>query len=282
MKDCYTPHEALIVEFIDNKPDIFTIRLKLTDPDVANGYTFYPGQFNMIYMYGVGEVAISIVNDKDYTPGFFTHIIQVVGRITKGMVKLKVGDKVGIRGAYGTCWPLELIKRHDIVIATGGLGNAPLMAAVEEILNNRHQYGKLYVLHGIRSSDVLICEDMYERWNNAPDTQVMMATSTANPVDNGKWQWKKGFVTDFIGQLGINFKNTVVLTVGPEIMMKSVADKFIERGLSPDNVFLSLERSMKCAVGHCGHCQLGAEFVCKDGPVYSYSKCKKLLDVRGL
>lgn len=280
--DAYTPHEAIINNFIQNQPDVFTLELQFTDSKIADNYSFQPGQFNMVYLYGVGEVAISIVRPENPVKGAFSHIIQAVGRITHGMNKLKVGEHIGIRGPFGSHWPIELSKDKDVLIFTGGLGNAPLMAAVEEILANPMDYKKLYVLHGIKSSDLLICEDMYQRWHNSLNTRVMMATSSKDPVDNGKWLWQRGFVTDLIPLLNIDVKNTMVMTVGPEAMMKSVAKSCIALGIDANNIFLSLERSMKCAIGHCGHCQLGPEFICKDGPVYAYSACKDLLEVEGL
>jgi len=280
--DAYTPHEAEVVELIKDHHDIFTLRLKFTSPELDAKYSFRPGQFNMIYLYGVGEVAISIVNDRNYQPGRFEHTIQVVGRITKGMMKLQTGDKVGVRGPFGTSWPLMEAMGKDVIIVTGGLGNAPLVAATEEVLRNRDRYGKLRVLHGIKSNDWLIYEDMYERWNNSPNTKVMMATSHEEPINNGKWQWKKGYVTAYLSELDVDFANSIVMTVGPEPMMLAVAKDFIKAGVKPDNVFVSLERSMKCAIGHCGHCQLGSQFICKDGAVYSYPACEKLLAVKGL
>jgi len=280
--DAYTPHEAEVVEFIKDHRDIFTLRLKFTSPELDAKYSFRPGQFNMIYLYGVGEVAISIVNDRNHQPGRFEHTIQVVGRITKGMMKLQTGDKVGVRGPFGTSWPLMEAMGKDVIIVTGGLGNAPLVAATEEVLRNRDRYGKLRVLHGIKSNDWLIYEDMYERWNNSPNTKVMMATSHEEPINNGKWQWKKGYVTAYLSELDVDFANSIVMTVGPEPMMLAVAKDFIKAGVKPDNVFVSLERSMKCAIGHCGHCQLGSQFICKDGAVYSYPACEKLLAVKGL
>lgn len=280
--DAYTPFEAEIVEFIQEKPDIFTLRLSITDKQIAEKYTFAPGQFNMVYLYGVGEVAISIVNDRNHQQGSFEHTIAAVGRITNGMNKFKTGDKIGIRGPFGSCWPLEKARGKNVIIVSGGLGNAPLVAATEEILLNRSLYNELYVLHGIRHPDLLIYTDLYERWNNSPKTKVMLATSEADPVVNYKWESVKGFVTNFIPKLKVDFKNTIVMTVGPEIMMKLVAKEFVTAGISPENIFLSLERSMKCAIGHCGHCQLGSQFVCKDGPIYSYTACENLLTVKGL
>ena len=285
IKDSYIPLEAEIIEFILNKPDIFTLRLRFTDPEIANLYSFRPGQFNMIYLYGVGEVPISIVNDYDCHDAklkSFKHIIQAAGRLTHGMNKLKTGDKVGVRGPFGTSWPLEEIQGKNVIVVTGGLGNAALIAATDEIICNRNLYRKLYVLHGIRSSDALICENMYERWHNSPNTRVMMATSHTDPVNNGKWLWERGLVTTFISKLDVNFNNSVVMTVGPEPMMKAVAKEFIASGVNPENIFLSLERNMKCAIGHCGRCQLREQFICKDGPVYPYSVCAELLEVKGL
>lgn len=279
-EDAYTPYEAEVVEFIQEDPEIFTIRLRMTDPEIRAKYSFRPGQFNMIYLYGVGEVAISIVNDRAFQSDVFEHTIQVVGRITKGMAKLQKGDKVGIRGAFGTSWPLEAAKGKDVVIMTGGLGNAPLVAATEEILKNRDQYGKVYVVQGIRHADGLIYRDKYERWNNMPNTEVLLAATVGEPF--GPWKWYNGFVTAAIPDLDIDHNKTVVMTVGPEIMMINVAKEFIKVGVPADQIFVSLERSMKCAIGHCGHCQMGKEFICKDGAVYPYPSVEKALQIKGI
>lgn len=280
--DAYLPYEAEVIERIQEHHDVFTLRLQLTDPKLTREYSFLPGQFNMIYLYGVGEVPMSIVNDRNYEKGRFEHTIQIVGRLTLGMAKLKAGDRVGIRGPFGTSWPISQAQGKNIIIVSGGLGNAPLVAVIEEILHKRNAYKKLYILHGMRSSDLLIYENHYERWNSAPDAQVMMATSHIDPVDNGKWKWKKGFVTNYIADLNVDFKNTVVMTVGPEVMMKTIAKEFEAVGVAAQNIYLSLERSMKCAIGHCGRCQLGTQFICKDGPVYPYSFCRNFLEVEGL
>ena len=280
--DPYLPHEAEVIEFIKEQHDIFTLRLQLTDSELASRYRFLPGQFNMIYLYGVGELPMSIVNDRNYEKGKFEHTIQIVGRLTLGISKLKSGDKVGIRGPFGTSWPTNEASGKNIIIVSGGLGNAPLVAVIEEILHSRDFYKKLYILHGIRSSDLLIYENRYERWNNSIDTKVMMATSHIEPVDNGKWTWRKGFVSCYITDLDVDFNDTAVMTVGPEAMMKAIAKEFEAAGVDPKNIYLSLERSMKCAIGHCGRCQLGSQFICKNGPVYSYFDCKNLLEIKGL
>ncbi len=279
-QDPYLPHEAEIVEFIEDAPDIFTIRLRLTDEILRKAYRFQPGQFNMIYLYGVGEVAISIVNDRKFDEEVFEHTIQVVGRVTKGMHQLKKGQTVGIRGPFGSSWPVEEARGKDVVIMTGGLGNAPLVAATETMLKNREAYGRIYVVQGVRHSRGLIYQDKYTRWNNVPDTKVIITATEGESF--GPWKWYQGFVTEAVKDLVLDYQNTYVMSVGPEIMMKNVARRFIDIGVPEHQIFVSLERSIKCAIGHCGHCQMGKEFICKDGAVYAYPQVEKLLDIKGV
>ncbi|MCF6765671.1 FAD/NAD(P)-binding protein [Thiotrichales bacterium 19S3-7] len=278
--DVYLPFEAEVIECLHDTDEIFTLRLELTDPQLRETYRFKPGQYNMIYLYGVGEVAISIVNDRKFNPNRFEHTIQVVGRVTKGMAKLQKGDRVGIRGPFGTQWPIDSAYGKDVVIMTGGLGNAPLVALTESLLNERDRFGKLYVVQGLRHSDGLIYQDKYSRWNELPNTEVIITRTEGDSF--GPWKWYQGFVTEAIDDLDIDYKNTIVMSVGPEIMMINVAKAFIKKGVPSDQVYVSLERSMKCAVGHCGHCQMGKEFVCKDGAVYAYPRVEKLLETKGV
>lgn len=279
-EDAYLPCEAEVIDFIQEDTDIFTLRLRLCDEKTRMVYRFEPGQFNMLYLYGIGEVAISIVNDRDFQSDVFEHTIQEVKRVTKGLAKLKAGDKVGIRGPFGSMWPIAEAKGRDVVIMTGGLGNAPLVAAVEAICKNRDAYGRLYIVQGVREAEGLIYRDKYTRWNQLPNTEVMITTSEGTPF--GPWKWYRGFVTEAIKALSIDLDNTFVMSVGPEIMMKNVAKAFVKLGVPAEHIFISLERSMKCAIGHCGHCQMGQEFVCKDGPVYAYSAVRKLLEIKGV
>lgn len=279
IRDTYLPYEAEVVEMIHDSDEIFTLRLRLTDPIARVQYRFQPGQFNMVYLYGVGDVAISIVNDRDFKAGQFEHTIHRIGHVTTGLQQLKAGDRIGIRGPYGTHWPLAQAKGKDVVVMTGGLGNAPLVAAVESMLNNREYYGKLTVVQGLRDTAGLIYQDKYIRWLKA-GIDVRMAATAGEPF--GPWQWYQGFVTAAIPEMDLDPANTVVMSVGPEIMMLNVAKSFIEQGVPAQQIYVSLERNMKCAVGHCGHCQLGPEFVCKDGPVYAYDKVAHVLSVKGI
>ena len=169
-QDAYLPHQAEIVEFIQDADDIFTLHLRFVDEELCKNYKFYPGQFNMLYLYGVGEVAISIVNDRNFANDIFEHTIQIVGRVTKGMGKLKAGETIGVTGRFGSSWPVEQAKGKDIVIMTGGL-NAPLVATTEEILKDRETYGKVYIVQGIRDTFGLIYQDKYVHCNNQPNTE---------------------------------------------------------------------------------------------------------------
>ncbi len=279
-EDAYLPYEAEIVEFIQDAPDIFTLRCSLVDKNLRQQYRFEPGQFNMLYLYGVGEVAISIVNDRAFSADIFEHTIQVVGRITKGMSKLEKGQKIGIRGPFGSMWPVDEAKGKDVVIMTGGLGNAPLVAACERIFANRDAYNRVYVVQGIKEAKGLIYQDKYTRWNNIENTEVIITATAGESF--GPWKWYQGFVTEAIPDLTLDYANTVVMSVGPEIMMKNVAKSFIQTGVPKDNIYISLERSMKCAIGHCGHCQMGKEFICKDGAVYAYPMVESLLEIKGV
>jgi NAD(P)H-flavin reductase len=138
----------------------------------------------------------------------------------------------------------------------------------------------VYVVQGLRHADGLIYQDKYTRWNEQPNTEVIITATEGEP--HGPWKWYDGFVTATIEDLDIDHKNTYVMSVGPEIMMTNVAKAFIESGVPEEQIFISLERSMKCAIGHCGHCQMGKEFVCKDGAVYTYPAVKKLLSIKGV
>lgn len=275
MNDAYCINEAEITERIQESPDIFTIKMRL-DNKIAPQYAFAPGQFNMLYLYGIGEIPISIVAYEKES-GILTHTIRVVGRLTNGFNVLKKGDKIGIRGPFGRGWPLEEAINKDIVIITGGLGAVPLTAAVNYILGHRDKYGELKILQGVKCSAEHIYCERYDIWSNAPGTKVILSADEGDP----NWPWAVGFVTEQIKNLKLNPDNTIALTCGPEIMMRIAADHCIKKDISPKNIYLSMERSMHCGLGHCGHCQFGGVFVCKDGPVFSYSEVHDLLGRKG-
>ena len=272
----HLPHEAEILERIQESDSIFTLRLRFTDPVIQAAYRFQPGQFNMVYLYGVGEVPISIVSDP-LDEHLLDHTIRRVGRVTEGLAQLRAGDRIGIRGPYGRGWPLEPVEGKDVAVITGGLGCAPVVSVINYIMRRRERYGKLTIIQGVKHSRDLIYRDRYQTWAAAPDTQVLIAASAGEAL----WPWHVGPVTDLFEQAQFDPAKTVAMMCGPEGMMIAGAGLLAQRGVAQENIYLSMERNMQCAVGLCGHCQYGGKFICKDGPIFSYPEVKGLFGVRG-
>ena len=272
----HVPWEAEVVERIQESPTIFTLRLRLVDEEVRQAYRFAPGQFNMVYLYGVGEVPISIASDPQDT-NLLGHTIRAVGRVTEGLSRLGAGERLGLRGPYGRGWPLAEAEGKDIVVVTGGLGCAPVVAVINYIIMRRERFGRLTVIQGVKHSEELIWRERYAYWNTLPDTQVLLAADHGGPL----WPWHVGLVTEVFDQMEITPQRSVAMMCGPEGMMRAAVRNLTERGLAEDSIYLSMERNMQCAIGQCGHCQFGASFICRQGPVFAYSRIKELLGVRG-
>jgi len=276
MNNPYLLHEAEIVERIAEATGIFTLRLRFTDPAVHGAYQFRPGQFNMVYLYGVGEVAISIVSDPR-NEHLYDHTIRVVGRVTRGLERLRSGEFVGIRGPFGRGWPLREAQGRDVLIVTGGLGCAPTVSVINYILNRRDRYGRLIIMQGVKHADDLLWRDRYAQWARQPDTDVIIAADQGAAL----WPWHVGLVTDLFDNIHLNPARTVAMMCGPEGMMHAAVKQLTQRGVEEAEIYLSMERNMQCAVGHCGHCQFGGKFVCRDGPVFSFPQIKELFGVKG-
>jgi len=250
--------------------DTFTLELESQTKESA--FHFAPGQFNMVYVYGVGEVPISICGDPADASALL-HTTRAVGTVTMAMKKLRPGDVVGIRGPFGTSWPLEAAKGKDLIIVAGGIGLPPLRPAIYSALRNRESYNKVHLLFGARTPKDILFPKQLETWRtgNAVQVHVTVDRSMAG------WKGNVGVVTTLIPKIGFDPQNSVAMIVGPEVMMRFTALELLKRGISPDNIYVSMERNMKCGVGLCGHCQYGPHFICKDGPVFPYSRIKELL-----
>lgn len=270
------PHEAEVVERIEETPTIFTLRLRFTDPAVHDAFGFIPGQFNMLYLYGVGEVPISIVSDPQ-DEHMYDHTIRAVGRVTQALAKLQVGDRVGVRGPFGRGWPLQAAEGKDVLIATGGLGCAPVVSVINYVLRRRERFGRLTIMQGVKHADDLIWRSKYEEWSRLPNTQVLLAASHGGP----SWPWHVGHLPVLFEEAQITNHNCTAMMCGPEGMMIAVTEALQERGFPEEHIWLSMERNMQCGDGKCGHCQHGGKFVCKDGPVFSYPQVKSLLGKKG-
>jgi NAD(P)H-flavin reductase len=277
VKNPYLPCEAIIIDKIIESPSIFTLRLEFCDSATQRAYSFEPGQFNMVYLQGVGEIPISIVSDPQYEP-FYDHTIRVVGRVTKAMSHLIIGERVGIRGPFGTGWPLDYFKKKDVIVITGGIGCAPTVSVINYIVKRRDEFARLVIMQGVKHSDDFFFKERFDRWRTVKNTHVFLA---ADVVGESPYQWHKGFVTEMLDSISLS-TDTCAILCGPEIMMKHAINRLKDKGLSESNCFLTLERSMHCGIGHCGHCQLGPKFICKDGPVFCYPDIKQWLNRPGL
>ncbi|MEW6094841.1 MAG: FAD/NAD(P)-binding protein [Chloroflexota bacterium] len=268
------PHWAKIVKIIPEAEGISTYHLKFTDPEVRERYHFLPGQFNMLYVPGYGEAAISMSSDGASSNGLVIHTIRHVGNVTKAVSRMKVGDVVGLRGPFGTAWPLDQIHGMDMVIACGGIGLPPLRGAVYHIIRHRADYGKVTLLYGARTPKDLMYPTEYETWK-AADIDVQVT------VDRGdeSWNGRVGVVPMLFYHFRVEPRRTAVLTCGPEIMMRFVIYEALARRIPSDQIFVSLERNMKCGQGACGHCQQGTYFICKDGPVFPFSALEPIFNV---
>lgn len=270
------PEPAEIVEKRSFGPQIHVFRLRLSDPAARPRFDFEQGQFNMVSVPGVGEVAISISSDPDDTD--LEHTIRIVGRTTRVIDTLGVGDILGIRGPYGSAWPLLEARWKDVLVVTGGLGCAPVTGAIEYMFRRRANYGRIVVLHGVKKPADMVHRERFEAWRREPDTQVLLTSDEPDRT----WKDRFGVVTELFDEVQIDPGRTIVFICGPEVMMRYAVRILRERGVSMDRVFVSLERNMKCAIGLCGHCQFGPEFVCKDGPILPFSRIERFFGVRGL
>lgn len=273
--NCYLPHEVEIVERIQETPDVYTWKLRFTDPEVAQSYRFEHGQFNMLYLYGVGEVPISIMsNDGE----LLVHTIRAVGRVTNAMMGLQVGDRIGLRGPYGRGWPLQQSRGKDLVFVTAGLGCAPVVSSIRYVVEHRDHYGKLVIMQSVKHRHDILWEPQYDAWRQVRDTQILLAASR----EKTHWpQWELGRVSVLFDKADFDRSNCSVMMCGPDQMMAGSARTLAGLGVDPDQIYLSMERNMQCAVGHCGHCQFGSQFICKDGPVFSFPEVENLMKVKG-
>lgn len=270
--NAYVPVPMRIGRRSQDIDGVFTWVLKPSE-----SLSFAPGQFNMLYAHGVGEVPISISGDPNDSSTLH-HTIRVVGNVTQALGALEAGDEVGVRGPFGSGWPLAEASGQDVLFIGGGLGLAPLRPAILSVLAKRSEFGQVIIIYGARSPADILFRDELERWRGRFDV-TLEATVDHSGAD---WYGPVGVVTRLIAKADIDPEFCLAMLCGPEIMMRFTARELEQRGFDQSQIWVSLERSMKCAVGLCGHCQLGGTFVCKDGPVYRYDHVASKLLVRGL
>lgn len=253
-------------------PDVVTLTLQ-----AAGWPGFAPGQFNMLGLPGVGEVAISFSGKPD-VDNTITHTIRAVGPVSRALTALEPGEWLTLRGPYGLPWPMERAEGRDVVVAAGGLGMAPLRPAVYHLLTHRERYGKITLLYGTRSPEDILYLDELRDWRSRLDLEVGITVDHAGP----DWHGHVGVVTKLMPGADFDPATTTAYLCGPEIMMRFAAVALANAGVAGTEIFLSMERNMQCGIGLCGHCQLGPHFVCRDGPVFDWTEMQPLMAIKEL
>ena len=264
---------ATVDEIVDEGADTYTYRSTLDDPQALDRFSFLPGQIDMVGVFGVGEVPISRSSDPA-DPGRIAHTIRICGRVTHVIEALKVGDHITLRGPLGRPWPLDRARGGDLVIVAGGLGMAPLHSAVYSAVRDRAAYRRVLLLVGARDPAQILYRDELERLGDG-DVDVHLTVDRADEA----WPHREGLITALFPDVGIDPDASTVLMCGPEIMMRFAMQALSAMAIPDDRLWLTMERTMHCAVRLCGHCQLGPYFVCADGPIFRYDEVKDLLEV---
>lgn len=268
------PEPVRVLEKTSESPDVVTLTL---EAGPGRERAFLPGQFSMLYAFGVGEAPISMSGDPARS-NVLVHTIKAVGAVTRALCLLEPGSAVGMRGPFGMPWPMEDFVGSDLIIVAGGLGLAPLRPVLYRILEERAAYGRVHLLVGARTPEDLLFRQELEQWKRRSDINVLVTVDRAV----AGWSGRVGVVPALLSELEIGPSGAVALLCGPEVMMRFTLRELFRRGLAEERIYLSMERNMKCAVGFCGHCQYGPSFICKDGPVFRYDRIRSLFWLREL
>lgn len=268
------PEPYVVTRFHWELPDTYTMTLEPADGDSMR---FEPGQIAMVYVFGAGEVPISVSSSSRRRDAIeLTN--RAGGSVTRAGAKLGVGDTVGIRGPFGRPWPMDTARGGDIVVVGGGIGLAPLRSVVYEVLDDRDAFNNAAIVYGTRNPATLLFERELREWRGHFDLDVEVTVDRA-PTS---WRGDVGLVTDLLPRIDFDVSSATAMVCGPEIMMRFVGRDLVDMGMDPARVFLTMERNMKCGIGLCGHCQLGPQFLCKDGPVFPLTVVGPLMNVEEL
>lgn len=268
--DALTSRRATVTDIHRQTHDVVTLDV---EPGPGLG-PFAAGQYDMVYAFGVGEAPISVSSDPVDAPSR-SYTVRAVGAVTGALHELQPGATIGVRGPFGRPWPLDVAAGGDLVIVGGGIGLAPVRPAIVRAMAERDRYRRLVVVVGARTPRNLVFRDDLAAWRDDP--QVELHVTVDSPARG--WRGEVGLVTRALPDLDVDPVRVTLFTCGPEVMMRAVARDLVALGADPGRLFVTLERNMRCAVGTCGHCQLGAVFVCRDGPVFPWSRVSDLLSV---
>lgn len=262
-----TPARIMAVEDLTAMEKLYTLSLP---EGVSLGHK--PGQFLELSVFGVGEAPISITSSPSRSNGAFELCVRKAGDMTNVLHTMGVGDTVGIRGPFGTPFPMDHFQGKDLLFVVGGLGLAPARGVINQVLDERGKYGKVTILYGARTPDDLLFTDELALWDELDDVDLHVTVDRAREG----WQGHVGVITTLFPELQVYARNTVAITLGPPIMYRYVLMELLGKGITEGNIWFSFERRMKCGIGKCGHCQINHIYTCQDGPSFSFKDIKNL------
>jgi len=267
----YLPAIATITEVRQETPDINTFVVAFDEPKLRESFTYLPGQFVEVSVFGIGECPIGIASSPTWKE-FIELCVRAVGTVTNAIHDLDVGDKLGVRGPLGNSWPTKEIEGKDVLFIGGGIGLPPLRSLIQYVLDNRERYGAVEIIYGARSPQDLVYKLELKEWDERPDVDLYVTVD----VGDETWDGPVGFVPPFLREINPSPENKVTFTCGPPIMIKLVVEALEEMGYADANIITTLEMKMKCGVGKCGRCNIGDLYICRDGPVFSFEQLRLL------
>jgi sulfhydrogenase subunit gamma (sulfur reductase) len=266
------PQAARVEERVPETGDTVSLRFCPLD---SRPFAYRPGQFNMVGIPGFGEAPFSF-SSLDGGDGTFIHTIRVAGNVVGALQPLQPGGLVAFRGPFGTGWPLDKARDRNLLLIAGGIGMAPLRPVVEYVLQNRAQFHDVFLLYGAKTAGDILFKEHLLRWNRG--LTVLLAADEPGDADAVPLEVHKGLVTRLFDYVHAPLGKMITFTCGPQVMMKFAAARLLLDGQPGSDIYISLERRMECGITHCGHCQIGAKYVCKDGPVFALADIKRFQD----
>jgi len=271
----YTPFATRVRELRAETRDVKTLRLEFEDERVAATFVFEPGQFVELSVAGEGEATFCLASSPQET-GYVECSVKRVGLVTEAIHRLDPDALVGLRGPYGNSFPLQRMEGRDLIFVAGGIGLAALRSLIKVVLAERGKFGSILILYGARSVEDLVYREELEQWRSLKGLKTVL---TVDPGGEGAgWKGEVDFVPAVLERLNPGGKNSTVITCGPPIMIRYVLATLDKMGFDPQEVITTLEMKMKCGLGHCGRCNVGPLYVCRDGPVFTYAQIREFVE----
>ncbi len=269
MENMYVPYMMRIEKITDEAPDIRTFRLKFMNSDDEKKFNFKAGQFGEYSVFGEGESTFCIASSPT-REGYIECTFREVGRVTSALASREEGDIIGFRGPYGNTFPIDEWKGKNLIFIAGGIALPPLRCVIWNALDLRENFKDVSIVYGARTENDLVYKDELKEWEERPDVNL---TVTVDPGgETPDWKGKVGFVPSIVEEIAPKAENTIAIVCGPPIMIKYTMPALEKLGFQVENIYTTLENRMKCGIGKCGHCMVGSNYVCKDGPVYRYDE----------